>query len=310
MAQFDLVILLTKRNLNLLETALPFYRENIAPKHVYVIANNAIQHELKKLEVIFVDETSLYLGLNINHIADIIEEISGSRERAGWYLQQFLKLAWSYQCSDDSYIVIDADTIPLNKIDFINENGQYLLTKKIEYNKPYFDTIQFLFNGKIKKKENFSFIAENIIFDCECVKEMIRDIETNDNLKGDNFYEKILYAINPKDILASGFSEYETYGNYMLTYYPDKIQMRTLRTFREGVSILGKNPSYEQLIWAKKDFDIVSIEITKYRTTFFTWLAGRRFFRNHCKLGTFARFYLNSRTLCRNLLGVQDIRFE
>ena len=36
--------------------------------------------------------------------------------------------------------------------------------------------------------------------------------------------------------------------------------MRTLRTFREGVCLLGDSPSAEQLSWTAKDYDIISIE--------------------------------------------------
>lgn len=310
MNSFDLVIMLTKGNLELFKKILPFYKTNISPKQIYVVAANDICCDIENLDVCFIDEASLYAGLTIDHIADIIEEISGRRERAGWYLQQFLKMAWSYRCEDKGYVVIDADTVPLNRLDFISAEGKYLLTQKIEYNEPYFETIKALFNGNVIRQGKFSFIAENMIFDCACVKELISDIESNSQLKGEKFYEKILYAINPKDLLASGFSEFETYGNYMLTYYPEKIQMRTLRTFRESVVILGKNPSYEQLVWAQKDYDIISIEVLKYRNTLLTRLSEHQLFRKYCKFSLLVQVYIKIRSLYRNILGKQDIRYD
>ena len=149
-----------------------------------------------------------------------------------------------------------------------------------------------------------------MIFDCNCIKEIIKDIETNNSLKGKLFFEKILYAIKPNIILESGFSEYETYGNYMMTYYPDKVQIRSLRTLREAVYILGKNPSYEQLMWAKKDYDIISIELVHYKETLFTGLARQKFIRNCFRLKTLAQLYMNFRSLYRKLLGKEDFRFE
>lgn len=59
------------------------------------------------------------------------------------------------------------------------------------------------------------FIAEHTLFKTEYMKEIIAVIESNVKLKGNAFYEKILNSIQAIDLVESGFSEFESYGNYV-----------------------------------------------------------------------------------------------
>ena len=126
---------------------------------------------------------------------------------------------------------------------------------------PYFATINRLFNGEVQRFDTkVSFIAEHMIFDCSIVKEIITKIQKNSLLIGNSWWEKILRAIDPADLIGSGFSEFETYGNYVFKFHPDLVKLRSLRTLRQGAYFLGNSPSCEQLDWAGNGFDIVSIE--------------------------------------------------
>ena len=290
----DLVIMLAEKNLPTLKQMLPYCQKNISCSRIVIIASSKLKTEIEKISgVVFKDEDTIFPGLSLNNVFDTIEEITGERKRAGWYMQQFLKFAWAYHCNDKSYIVMDSDTFPLNPIPFI-EDGKYIFTGKIEYHKPYFDTINRLFNGEVRRVNpkisnssdfldfervkslqilksifhlspnsedaDVSFVAEHMIFDCEIVKEIIDKIQNNSSLIGTSWFEKILHSIEPKNILLSGFSEFETYGNYFFTFYPNLGKVRKLRTLRQGAYFLGSTPSSEQLSWASQDYDIISIE--------------------------------------------------
>ena len=230
--------------------------------------------------------------------------------RAGWYLQQFLKLAWAYQTKDPYYLVLDADTIPLNHLDFISDNGKFLFTKKIEYNKPYFDTIGNIFGSKLYKKADFSFVAEHMIFSSCYVKEMLYMITENNLLKGESFWEKILYAIKIDDIKKAGFSEFETYGNYMFLYHPDLIDFRSLRTEREAVYLIGSHPSEQLLKWASVDYDIISIEINDYYHTPMIVLTSIPLVRKMFHLKTLSTIRRKIRSVYRKVLKKNDFKFE
>ena len=257
----DVVIMAAAKDLGTIELMVPYCRRNIACRDIYIVANKKIEEDIKKISgVTFYDEAEVIEGLNLDAIGDIIEDITGTRQRAGWYLQQFLKLGWSYICHDDDYITVDADTVPLNRIDFTTPDGRYLFTRKTEYNKAYFDTMERLFNSKLCRNADFSFIAEHMIFNCSCVREMLNEIMSNTDISGDTFYEKIMRAVSKKDILKSGFSEFETYGNYMSRFHPDMVEIRELRTLRGAVKVIGIHPSQKQLRWASDSYDLISLE--------------------------------------------------
>ena len=253
--------MLAEKNLPTLKQMLPYCQKNISCSRIVIIASPKLKPEIEKISgVIFANEDEIVPGLTLNNVFDIIEHITGKRERAGWYFQQFLKFAWAYQCKDKNYIVMDSDTFPLNPIPFI-EDGKYLFTGKTEYHKPYFKTINRLFAGKIQRIDPvISFIAEHMIFDCAIVKEIIEKIQNNPSLTGNSWWKKILYTIELEDVIHSGFSEFETYGNYLFTLYPELGKVRKLRTLRQGAYFLGSTPTSEQLSWAANDYDIVSIE--------------------------------------------------
>lgn len=313
MLDCGVIIMVTEEHIQMLTKMLPYCVENISPKSVFIIGNLKLKSKIEpfmKDNVIFVDENTIFSGLTYNRIADIIEERTGQRSRAGWYLQQFLKLAWAYINPDKYYVSLDADTFILRPISFFSETKKYLLTIKTEYHEPYFETINKLFAGQINKVVDNSFIAENMIFDCEIVKQMLDEIEKNTSLRGEVFYEKILDAIDDKDLLKSGFSEFETYGNYILTRFSEMVKLRKLRTMRESLVLLGGNPSKEQLEWASADYDVISIESCKYKKTIATSLTSQKWFRKCIRMKTFARYRYKVRKIYRAIIGKEDFTIE
>ncbi len=311
MEKYDILIMVTEKDLNVLKMMLPYCKKNIDSKRICIVANKKIKQKVCEIEdITFIDEDTVYDGMTLDSVADIIENICNERKRAGWYLQQFLKLAWAYKCQDKRYIVLDSDTFPLNKIEFIDDNGICLFTKKVEYHKPYFDTLKKLFDGTVSRERDFSFVAEHMIFECEYVKELIKKIEGNKNLIGNTFYEKILRAINKDDLLKSGFSEFETYGNYMLVYHPESVHIRSLRTQREAMVLIGSHPTLAQLEWASKDYDLISIEGDYCNNSLMIKLSSSAIIRKIFKLKTFARIRSRIRTVYRKLTKKQDFKLE
>lgn len=306
----DVIIMVTKKNIDTLKMMVPYVKHNISAGNIFVVASKSLKTEIEKIpHVIFQDEDHVVEGMSFSAVAALMQEISGVTNRTGWYFQQFLKLGWAYQCQNNYYIVIDADTFPLNKIDFTNQQGQYLFTQKAEYNKPYFDTLYNLFDGTLVKQGDFSFVAEHMAFDCLMTKEMLKEIVSRHPERGNTFYSVILHSINKEDLLKSGFSEFETYGTFVMTRYPQKAQLRRLRTLREAVYVLGDHPTEDQLSWAKNDYDIISIESSCYSTAL-TKLSQREWFRKIFRLRTIAQTRKKVRSIYRKMLGKPDFIFD
>lgn len=307
---YNVIILATKKNIPILDISIPYIRDNLDEDSIKIIANKKDFALLEHLEVDLIDEDKVYEGLSYEAVEEIIKARCGDGKRTGWYLQQFLKMAWCYSEKSDFYVVFDADTIPLHRINYLTDSGKYYLTQKKEYHEPYFDTLNRLFNGEIDKAAEGSFIAENMIIDTDVMKEMIKEINENDKLKGNSFFEKVLYAISTDDIQGSGFSEFETYGNYILNRYPERVELRTLKTLREAMQIISSCPSKKQLDWAAEDYQIISIEASDYRSTVLTRMTSNDVFMKCFKMSTVARLRTYLRSKYRKLFGKQDYVFD
>lgn len=307
---YDVIIPATKKNIPILRISLPYIRKNLDYDNIIIVANNRDFSELSEFDISIVDENSIYEGLSYKAISKKLSDICGNGQRAGWYLQQFIKMSWSIKTEKKYYVVFDADTIPLRPINYINQDGKYILPQKREYHKPYFDTINVIFNGKIKRESPSSFIAENMIIDSSVMREMIDEIESNTNLRGHSFYEKILYAVSHDDIMNSGFSEFETYGNFILNRYSNRICLRKAKSFRESMQIIGSNPTPEQLEWAAVDYDIISIEASDYPDTFLTSCTRKKLFRKMFSMKVVASFRTRLRSLYRKMAHKEDYLFD
>ncbi len=178
--------------------------------------------------------------------------------RPGWYYQQFLKMAFSFRCTDEFYITWDADTIPLHKIYMFSDDNVPYLDVKGEYNPGYFKTIKKLLN--IDKQIEKSFISEHMIFNTTYMKELINEIEKTDNA-GVRFYEKIISCID-FDNMKLGFSEFETYGSWILSRHRKEYALRDWHSLRLGGYFLDGSESLgeDDISWLSEDFDAISFE--------------------------------------------------
>lgn len=290
----EVVILATKVDINNLKNTVPLIQEHLNPRRINIVANESVKEEIDRIEgAYFVNENDVYPGLTFDVVKELIRSVGGPENRAGWYLQQFLKLGWSYKTSEQNYISIDSDTYILDDIKYINKEGKYLFTSKIERHEPYFKTIKTLFSGSVLFDTEYSFIAEQMVFDVKYVKEMIRRIEANCDLQGEKFYEKIIKCISVEDMIA-GFSEFETYGNYMKTFHKDEFETRQLSTFRKCAEVLGPVWDADICKWVSNSFQIISMEknlVLGKRVVFFHWLTNQRIIRSRVSFYDICKLY-------------------
>ena len=221
-----------------------------------VIGNHKVKDEVTNENITFINENELGRGLTFERIKYLMMKRGGDLARTGWYFQQFIKMQYSFYTNDEYYLLWDADTIPVKKIEFFY-NDKMLFNLKTEMCKPYFDLINKLFDSKIKCI-NKSFISEGMVIKTCIMRELIDSIESKNNLEGILFYEKIMNLISSDIISKSGFSEFETYGNYVYTYYPNLFKYRPLNTQRHGMFYYGRIPEYSTL--CKSSYDTVTFE--------------------------------------------------
>lgn len=255
---YDLVMMVTPNSFPLCKRTVEYVYKNIKPKRIVLIGNRKVK-DLVGSDCVFVDEDELLDGLSFANVKKILLDRIGDAQRTGWYLQQFLKMGYALKCDDAAYMVWDSDTIPLNEIDYFS-NNKYKFFTKTEYHKPYFETINKILDNNVSRwNKDVSFISENMIFSVPIMRSLINDIQTYVQ-NGGAFWEKILYSIDLKDIGWSGFSEFETYGNYVMKYFPEVYELHKIKSLRNGCRYFGNEPSDEVLFWISNEFQTISFE--------------------------------------------------
>ena len=208
----------------------------------------------------FLAETEI---VDFQKIKALIAKRAGENaaKRTGWYVQQFIKMGFSLRTEEEYYLLWDSDTLPVKKVKLFSDEGIPYLDCKTECHKPYFVTIQRLFPD-IRKERKESFIAEHMLINTKLMRKLIAEIEANESLQGDSFDEKIISAVDPKDLGGSGFSEFETYGSYVCKYEPASYEIRHWKSLRNAAFFFDAQiPLTERNVsWLAKKYDAVSFE--------------------------------------------------
>ena len=257
---YEIVVPLARRNVDFFTAyVVPMMRKNLSPKKIVVIGAAALETKIVSAGCDFIDEDKLNGHMTLASLQKKLSAKGAKPERAGWYFQQFLKLEYARHTDSKYYLVWDSDTIPLRNISFFDGNGGIFYYAKDEFHRPYFDTIRTLFGGRVGKMIPDSFIAEHMMIDSALMMEMLDDIERNSPVDGKYFFDRILNAVAPRSLSGSGFSEFETFGNWVLCR-GGEYRNRKLASLREGALFLGTHPTEKVMARCALSYDIVSVE--------------------------------------------------
>jgi hypothetical protein len=176
--------------------------------------------------------------------------------RAGWYLQQFIKIAAAKNANADDIVLIwDSDTAPLKPLAFINTNGKLIYYKGSEHHAPYFTVIKNLLG--LEKSVDFSFIAQCFVIKARWARDFCDLIEQKNKHP---WMEAIISCVDFNE--DSGFSEYESLGTYITHYHRDEIAFSKNQWCRCGNSLIGgiKKLSLLRRLLLSNEYDFISFE--------------------------------------------------
>ena len=286
--RIDIVIPVAEKDVETAVGNFHHFFKNLPVKRIVIIGNDAVGKKMEAIikeyhNIAYVNENTVYPRMNFEAIKKlIINRAPNAVRKTGWYFQQFIKMAYAYICEGDNYLVWDADTIPLHKLSFIAEDGVLLYNLKDSRYKAFFDTIDALFPKKMETLPgNGSFITEHMIFNVEIMKALIKEIESNTSIPGEIFYEKIMNAIDISALPLSGFSEFETYGTFVINRYADRYRYRKLKYLRNGRVFFGNHVTEKELEWASQSYDTISFEHFDTEWKFVSWMWRNSYVMNH-----------------------------
>ena len=242
----------------------------IGPAELEAEVREVASNKADKYDVSFLNENEL---IEYKRVQDFLKSQLtkwgygiAENSRPGWYYQQYLKMEYSMICEDEYYLTWDADTIPLHRIDLFDADGIPYLDVKAEYCKDYFITIKRML-GLEKSHEN-SFISEHMLFSKKWMLELIEELDQT-HYEGERYYEKIFAAMGA-DNIKRGFSEFETYGTWILNRHPSDYHIREWKSLRKGgVFFEIDKLTSEDRKWLGESFDAISFE--KYHPYMMEW---------------------------------------
>lgn len=211
--------------------------------------------------VCLLDEDNIIENISLHVLQDYFMRRIGNVQRAGWYFQQFLKMS-ACLLSDiaDHYLIWDSDTILLQPLRFFDHDGNVLIHPKTECHPPYFVTLQKLLG--IGKQVSFSFISEHFMIKKAYMIELLDQFRFLSSGKS-SWVWTVLDAVADDCLGASGFSEFETYGNFIAFKHADSFRCRSVKSTRYGAWRYGTDPN---------PYDLFSLMLWGYGfASFETW---------------------------------------
>lgn len=195
----------------------------VAPSH------SEIRAHAKRMGGRYVCENDI-LPIGKKDIKYIVPGFLNSRkemtyDRSGWLLQQLLKFSGDSVSEKSHYLVMDADTV-LTKPQMFIKDDQDLLLHAWYYHHPYIEAYLRLL--QLQPATLITSVVHHMLFNKVRLQDLKHHMEAVARMP---WYEAIKTAADLSN--TSGFSEYETYGQWCARIYPT----RTLREYCFNTSV-------------------------------------------------------------------------
>jgi hypothetical protein len=261
---YDAVVCVGPKKLDTSKLAIRSLQLFARPRRIYTIASSRFFAELRSLnengcDIILIDEDAFIEAVSLHDLEKYLMQRTGSTWGTGWYLQQFLKMA-AARLPDIArhYLIWDSDTVMLRAVEFFDAQGRVLVNPKEEHHRPYFELTEKLLG--FGRSVPFSFISEHFMVNAGHMRELLQMIETQAP-DAKNWVYAILDQITSENLKNSGFSEFETYGNFLQVHHPGSYCCRPLNSSREGAALFGMSPNKCDLYYLlKRGYCFVSFE--------------------------------------------------
>ncbi|WP_334074488.1 MULTISPECIES: DUF6492 family protein [Paenibacillus] len=185
---------------------------------IYIVspASNRIRGLCASKKCVFVNESSV-----LPITKKDIHYQSSRWNRSGWLYQQLLKMNGDHIVRANHFLVVDADTVLIKPHSFLTGGKTVFYCR--DWSQPeYFNTYRKLLGMKAPRPR--SFVTHYMLFEKSKLASLKKKIEARHRMP---WYQAIIRSINKKK--QFGFSEYETYANYMYTIAPGSTLLKSAK---------------------------------------------------------------------------------
>ena len=255
--KYDIIVPLSENDTKTFIKQIDYLKKFINFDKMIIISKNNSKIINDNISTVIINEEQLIKRENL--IAIFNKRGINEKNRIYWYHQQFLKMSYSRICEKEYYLLWDSDTIPIKHINMF-DNKNPIFDMKDEHHSAYFKTLQCLMPNLHFSRQ--SYISEHMIIKTEYMNNLLDKIENNNDILGNFFWEKIIMSIDLKDLTKSGFSEFETYGNYVDTIFPKVYRHRRWSSNRHMSKYFEsiENLSIRDLNWLSNEYYTITFE--------------------------------------------------
>lgn len=153
--------------------------------------------------------------------------LSAPEPRVGWYLQQLIKLYAPYVIPGISSNVVhlDSDTIFINPVSFVDQNGGGLYNPGTEYHIPYFKHMDRFLPGQRRLYAQHSGISHHMLLQRCILDDLFEAVESYHNM---DLWKAYCLCVDQKDLYLSGAASDEVYFNFAFSQ-TDQVHLRMLK---------------------------------------------------------------------------------
>ena len=216
----ELIIVACKKDFEVLSQALHLTLKSLSnfnSVRIKIIVPSRDILEMKMITLKFSHDIEIVNEQSIvnSEIFSEIRKLFGNRDT--WVYQQLLKLYAVAQSSARVVMVLDADTVLVQKLKWIIDGERQLLMPSHEYNKPYYSFLQAIKINQINPQ--FTFVSHHMLY----VPRILSQIMAN--LKVDSQSELIkLFSLHAElDSSSPVCVDYELYGQWMFSNLKSKV---------------------------------------------------------------------------------------
>lgn len=154
--------------------------------------------------------------------ADVASYLNTDTQRAGWYLQQLIKLYSPLVIPNISsnVLVLDSDTLFLNPVSFLNEYNEPLFCPAnfSQFHRPYFLQAESLIPDLKGRFLHISGVSHHMLFQKEIITHLFTAIETLHKKPAWRAICECVPSGKKGKVIYAGLSEFELYCNYVFLY--------------------------------------------------------------------------------------------
>lgn len=251
MKNYDIVIVAHEKDFNNIKFIVEYSSICLEFDSIHLILSN--REEYKDVELLStLSNKPIYY-----HLENDVLSVDKSRigHRPNWIYQMLLKM-FQNVTKNDNFLVIEADCVILNKLKFFNEDRTIFYLGRDHYHQQYYN-----FNNKllgIGREYNHSFISEFMMYDKKIIIELLNKTKCNNV----NDFLELIYLYVDNNTYPS---DYDLYGNFYYSNYPNNFETKILNFDMSGrYSNYWSNDEIKELINTHKDKDAISFHCWGY----------------------------------------------